>query len=70
MSIYIIPEMDKPLKFVCEDDVKTEIDDAGNFVITRKLCSLESAKLLAELFDVSISDILSGKVKFGQYKED
>lgn len=70
MSIYIIPEMDKPLKFVYEDDVKTEIDDAGNFVITRKLCSLESTKLLAELFDVSILDVLSGKVKFGQYKED
>lgn len=62
MKIYIIPQVDKLVKFVC-DNGKTEIDDDGNIVITQKMTPAE----IAELFDVSISDVLSGNLKVGMY---
>ena len=62
MNIYIIPQVDKTVKYVC-DNGKTKIDDDGNIVITQKMTPTE----IAELFDVSISDVLSGNLRIGMY---
>ena len=63
MNIYILPQVDKPVQVVYENDVKLEEDDNGNFTITRKMTPSE----IAELFNVPVSDILSGDLKFGIY---
>ena len=59
--IYIVPKIDdRPIKIVC-DDAKVEFEN-GDMVITKKLTLPE----IAELFDVTVDDILSG-MKFGIY---
>lgn len=58
--LYVIPEVEsKPIKIV-DTDVKAEMDDNGNIVISKKLGASE----IAELFDVPISDVLNGTAKF------
>ena len=59
--IYILPEIkDRPIKIVHEGDTKVELDENGDMVITRKATISE----IAELFDVTVDDILGG-MKFG-----
>lgn len=59
--LYVIPEVEnKPIKIV-DTDVKADIDDNGNIVISKKLDASE----IAELFDIPISDVLNGTAKFG-----
>ena len=61
--IYIIPKIDdRPIKIVHEGDTKVELDENGDVVIARKATLPE----IAELFDVTVDDILSG-MKFGIY---
>ena len=62
--IFIIPvEENKPIEFV-DEDVKVDLDDDGNMIIERKMTANE----IADLFDVSVSDVLSGDVKIGVYE--
>lgn len=58
--IYIVPKInDRPIKIVHED-TKLELDDNGDLTITRKA----TLKEIAELFDITVDDILDG-MKFG-----
>ena len=58
--IYIIPKIDdRPIKIVHEG-TRVELDENGDIVITRKATLPE----IAELFDVTVEDILGG-MKFG-----
>ena len=63
MDIYILPQVDAPIKVVYENDIKTEMDNDGNLVITRKMTPIE----IAELFDIPVSDVLNGNLKVGIY---
>lgn len=59
--LYVIPQIEnKPIKIV-DTDVKADMDDNGNIVISKKLDASE----IAELFNISISDVLNGTAKFG-----
>ena len=59
--LYVIPKIEnRPIKIV-DTDVKTDMDNNGNIVISKKLDASE----IAELFDIPISDVLNGTVKFG-----
>lgn len=60
--VFVIPEVEKPIKII-DTDVKSTIDENGNVVITRKMDALE----IAELFDIPLSDVLNGTVKLGRY---
>ena len=53
--VFVIPEVEKPIKII-NTDVKSTIDENGNMVITRKMDAVE----IAELFDIPLSDVLSG----------
>lgn len=58
--IYIVPKIDdRPIKIVHEN-MNVELDENGDMVITRKATLSE----IAELFDVTVDDILGG-MKFG-----
>ena len=59
--LYVIPQIyNKPIKIV-DIDVKANIDNNGNIVISKKLDASE----IAELFDISISEVLNGTAKVG-----
>ena len=59
--LYVIPQIyNKPIKIV-DIDVKADIDNNGNIVISKKLDAFE----IAELFDISISEVLNGTAKVG-----
>ena len=58
--IFVIPEVEKPIKII-DTDVKSTIDENGNMVITKKMDALE----IAELFDIPLSDVLNGTVNIG-----
>ena len=60
--VFVIPEVEKPIKII-DTDVKSTIDENGNMVITRKMDVVE----IAELFDMSLSDVLNGATKLGIY---
>ena len=61
--LYVIPQIyDKPIKIV-DTNVKADIDNNGNIIISKKLDAFE----MAELFDVSISEVLNGTAKIGLY---
>lgn len=64
--LYIIPKIEnKPIKIV-DTDVKADINDNGDIIISKKLDASE----IAELFDISITDVLNGTVKFGIYVDE
>ena len=50
--------IEKPIKIVYENDIKLEEDDEGNLTVSRPLTLFE----IAELFDVSIEDVMEGKI--------
>ena len=58
--VFIIPEVEKPIKII-DTDVKSTIDENGNMVVTRKMDAVE----IAELFDIPLSDVLNGTAKIG-----
>lgn len=58
--LFVIPEVEKPIKII-DTDVRSTIDENGNMVITRKMDAVE----IAELFDMSLSDVLNGAAKLG-----
>ena len=58
--LFVIPEVEKPIKII-DTDVKSTIDENGNMVITRKMDAVE----IAELFDMPLSDVLNGAAKLG-----
>ena len=59
--LYVIPQIyNKPIKIV-DTDVKADIDNNGNIVISKKFDASE----IAELFDISISEVLNGTAKVG-----
>ena len=61
--LYVIPQIyNKPIKIV-DTGVKADIDNNGNIVISKKLDASE----IAELFDISISEVLNGTAKIGLY---
>ena len=61
--LYVIPQIcNKPIKIV-DTDVKADIDNNGNIVISKKMDASE----IAELFDISISEVLNGTAKIGLY---
>lgn len=62
MKIYILPQVNKPIKFVTEN-IKSEVDENGNIVITRQMTFSE----IAELFDIPVSEVLSEDFKVGIY---
>ena len=51
--------IEKPIKIVYEDGLKLEEDDEGNLTISRPLTLFE----IAELFDVSVEDVMEGKIR-------
>ena len=60
--LFVIPEVEKPIKII-NTDVKSNIDENRNMVITRKMDAVE----IAELFDVPLSDVLNGAAKLEIY---
>ena len=63
--VFVIPEVEKPIKII-HTGVKSTIDENGNMVIARKMDALE----IAELFDISLSDVLNGTAKLGIINEE
>ena len=50
--------IEKPIKIVYENDIKLEEDDEGNLTVSRPLTLFE----IAELFDVSVEDVMEGNI--------
>ena len=48
----------KPIKIVYESDIKLEEDNEGNLKISRPMRLSE----IAELFNVSVEDVMKGKI--------
>lgn len=63
--IFVIPEVEKPIKII-DTDVKSTIDENGNMVITRKMDAVE----IAELFDIPLSDVLNGTANIAIVNEE
>lgn len=63
--LFIIPEVEKPIKII-DTDVKSTMDENGNMVITKKMDALE----IAELFDIPLSDVLNGTANIAIVNEE
>ena len=57
---------EKLIKIVYENDIKLEEDDEGNLTVSRPLTLFE----IAELFDVSIEDVMEGKIGMWTLEEE
>lgn len=61
--LYVIPQIYNKHTKIVDTDVKADIDNNVNIVISKKLDASE----IAELFDISISEVLNGTAKLGLY---
>ena len=58
MKMMRFDNIEKPIKIVYENDIKFEEDDEGNLIVSRSMRLSE----IAELFDVSVEDVMEGKI--------